>query len=320
MKNKLLRNALWGALLAASLLVPRGTLAQIASTGNEINVSYGGYTAVVLQNSPVNPILLSSGGTNEFIINISPNPNVTARVYITNQTANACNNLTISFASSANSQISSFNQFPQDWLQVPIVTSQGAQVNSLPLALAANQSITITTLPIFGNKLVIFLPLSSGCATTNIDMQVILSNSVITTVPLSNPPTSQPVTLPTIDPCLSSAIAKSSAPVPFISAAGTTQIVALIGGQKIYPCALQITQNWGGTNFTYQWEYGTGANCGTGTTTLSGAYPVSNADITTQSIAGPTLLNVPTGNALCIVLVGAASPGGIAGFVSYVQQ
>jgi len=175
---KLLRGLLWGALLTTSLLVPRGTLAQIASTGNELNVSYGGYTAVVLQNSPVNPTLLSGSGTNEFIINVSPNPNVTARVYITNQTANACNNLTISFASSANSQISSFNQFPQDWFQVPIIPPQGGQVNSLALTLAANQSITITTLPIFGNKLVIFLPLSSGCATTNIDMQVILSNSV----------------------------------------------------------------------------------------------------------------------------------------------
>jgi hypothetical protein len=132
--------------------------------------------------------------------------------------------------------------------------------------------------------------------------------------------TNQSVTLPTTDPCMSSGVAKSSAPIPFISAAGTTQIVGLVAGQKIYPCAIQVTQTWNATNFTYQWEYGTGASCGTGTTALSGAYVISNADITTQSIAGPTLLNIPASNALCIVVVGAASPGGIAGFLSYVQQ
>lgn len=132
--------------------------------------------------------------------------------------------------------------------------------------------------------------------------------------------TTQAVTLPTTDPCLSSGVAKSSAPIPTITAAGTTQIVGLVGGQKIYPCAISVTQTWNSTNFTYQWEYGTGASCGTGTTALSGGYLSSNANVTTQSIAGPTLLNVPVSNALCILVVGVPTPGGIAGFISYVQQ
>jgi hypothetical protein len=162
----------------------------------------------------------------------------------------------------------------------------------------------------------------ASAVTYSLEYVFVSQGAAQTTTPVSvtNFPVTQPVTLPTTDPCMSSGIAKLSAPVPFISAAGTTQIVALVGGQKIYPCAIQITQNWGGTNFTYAWEYGTGVSCGTGTTALSGAYSVSNADITTQSIAGPTLFNIPTGNALCIVVVGNPSPQGIAGFISYVQQ
>jgi hypothetical protein len=123
------------------------------------------------------------------------------------------------------------------------------------------------------------------------------------------------------DPCLSPTSSKLSAPIPFISTGTTTQIVALVAGQKIYPCTIDVTATWNGTNFTYQWEYGTGASCGTGTTVLSGAKLLVNNTITTDNVSGPTAFNIPPGNALCLVTIGAGSlVGGVAGFVGYVQQ
>mgnify|MGYP001584482886 CR=1 FL=1 len=46
--------------------------------------------------------------------------------------------------------------------------------------------------------------------------------------------------------------------------------------------------------------YGTGSNCGTGTTSLTGAYPlIAQAGIAKGNGAGPVLF-VPSGNALCV--------------------
>lgn len=123
------------------------------------------------------------------------------------------------------------------------------------------------------------------------------------------------------DPCLSSAIVKQSAPVPLTNAAVTVQVIALTAGQTIYPCAIDLTATWGATNFTYSWEYGTGALCGTGTTLLSGGHSLVNANIVQESLFGPTVFNIPPGNAFCVVMSAATGgTGGIAGSVTYVKQ
>lgn len=124
---------------------------------------------------------------------------------------------------------------------------------------------------------------------------------------------SQPTTN---DPCNSGA-AKQSAAIS-ITTATTTQIVAPLAGRQIFVCGITtILQALGGTG-TAQWEYGTGAACGTGTTTLSGALYFNN-NIISFSNAGTTLLTTPAGNALCIVTVGT-STNFVEGWVTYVQQ
>jgi len=75
---------------------------------------------------------------------------------------------------------------------------------------------------------------------------------------------------------------------------------------------------------SFQWEYGTGASCGTGTTTLSGAM-LSGAGTGTGPIflelAGGTLLNIPVSNALCLVTVQVSGANlNVSGHISYVQQ
>lgn len=99
-----------------------------------------------------------------------------------------------------------------------------------------------------------------------------------------------------------------------ISTATTTQIIALASSNKIYVTAWNVIA--GGTgNFT--WEYGTGSSCGTGTTTLSGAYPlVANMGISAATGLGPVLV-VPAGNALCAVTSANVQ---YSGYVTYTQS
>ena len=106
-----------------------------------------------------------------------------------------------------------------------------------------------------------------------------------------------------------SSIPTASVPIA-VSTAGTVQLVAAVSGKAIYVTDWDVVA--GGTG-TFQLEYGTGTNCATGTTTLTGAYPAAAQ----FGRAGVGHLFIPAGNALCIVTTGAA---GSQGFVAYVQQ
>lgn len=124
------------------------------------------------------------------------------------------------------------------------------------------------------------------------------------------------------DPCSDVSAIKSSATVN-ISSATTTQLVALSGTTSVYVCGYQLAAG-AGTNPSIQFEYGTGASCGTGTTALTGAMATGVTVSTT--VAGPvfsagpdaTVLKTPSGNALCLVS-GGTTPNW-QGFISYVQQ
>lgn len=94
------------------------------------------------------------------------------------------------------------------------------------------------------------------------------------------------------------------------SASGPTQIVALVAGKAIYVTGYTVVAAGA---VTVQWEYGTGTNCGTGTTALTG--PMSFA--ANGGAAPAQMLFVPTGDALCLNLGGAVA---VAGSVSYAQQ
>lgn len=92
-----------------------------------------------------------------------------------------------------------------------------------------------------------------------------------------------------------------------VSTATTTQVVALSSGQVIHVGSFSlISAGTGNARFVY----GTGTNCGTGTTNLTGDYPlIANAGISLGAGLGPVLV-VPAGNALCLTTSAAVAIGG----------
>lgn len=112
--------------------------------------------------------------------------------------------------------------------------------------------------------------------------------------------------------CAASIQASQSAAIN-ISTATTTQLVALAVGQTIYVTSWDVMAG-GTSNFTL--EYGTGTACATGTTTLTGAYPlIAQAGISKGNGLGPVLI-VPPGNALCALTSGNVQHSGS---LSYAQ-
>lgn len=92
-----------------------------------------------------------------------------------------------------------------------------------------------------------------------------------------------------------------------LPATTTTQIVALSGSTKTYVTSAVVLA--GGTvNVTF--KYGTGSNCGTGTTTLNGPWPLTaQAGFSKGSGLGAVMI-VPAGQALCIT-TDASVTGGV---------
>jgi hypothetical protein len=109
-------------------------------------------------------------------------------------------------------------------------------------------------------------------------------------------------------------IIQAGASVPInISTATTTQLVAAVASRAIYVTAWDAIAA-GTTNFTF--EYGTGSNCASGTTALTGAYSlVAQFGAAKGSGLGPVLV-VPAGNALCAVSSAAVQ---VSGSLAYTQ-
>ena len=107
---------------------------------------------------------------------------------------------------------------------------------------------------------------------------------------------------------------QSSASVPInVAAATTTQLIALVANKQIFVTSYDFMAN--GTQ-SVTLKYGTGSSCGTGTTSLTGPYPViAQAGISKGNGTGAVLF-VPPGNALCITTSGSSQ---VSGSVSYVQ-
>lgn len=98
-----------------------------------------------------------------------------------------------------------------------------------------------------------------------------------------------------------------------ISTATTTQLVALSSGKKIYVTAWDIfAAGTGG----FQLVYGTGSNCGTGTTNLTGSYSLIAQTGLSRGGSLGVLYTIPASNALCAVTTGAVQ---MSGSVSYTQ-
>ncbi len=89
------------------------------------------------------------------------------------------------------------------------------------------------------------------------------------------------------------------------SASGDTQIVALSGATRVRICHI----SWASASaINVKFTYGTGANCGTGTADLTGAYQ----NVATGALDFPvSQLAAPASQALCINLSGAVATAGV---------
>jgi len=98
-----------------------------------------------------------------------------------------------------------------------------------------------------------------------------------------------------------------------VAAAATTQIVALASSQIIRVCSFVISGDTLATTATF--VYGTGANCGTGTTSLTGAMRLADEGNISATGANGSLFRTIASNALCLT----AATGAVTGFVTYAQ-
>lgn len=104
----------------------------------------------------------------------------------------------------------------------------------------------------------------------------------------------------------------------FSVASTVTQVIPLSGSARVRVCSFTInpsTVTAGSTDIVY----GTGANCGTGTTTLTGAYtlPASAVvDIAPPALGALSPLTTPTGQAVCVRAVTST----VNGFIVWEQH
>lgn len=98
-----------------------------------------------------------------------------------------------------------------------------------------------------------------------------------------------------------------------VAAAATTQLVALSGSTVIRVCSFAITGDTAATTATF--VYGTGTNCGTGTTSITGAMRMVDEGNIVMSSGNGSLFRGLAANALCLT----AATGAVTGFVTYAQ-
>lgn len=97
-----------------------------------------------------------------------------------------------------------------------------------------------------------------------------------------------------------------------LTASGLTQIVALTAAQVIRVCHVSMA---GDAAVNVKFSTGTGSNCGTGTADLTGLYYGINT--LALDFSNHAALRVPSGQALCVSLSGAANWGGVIVYAKY---
>ncbi len=105
----------------------------------------------------------------------------------------------------------------------------------------------------------------------------------------------------------------TSSAVVNVSAAATTEIVALTASQSIRVCSFVISGDTAATVATF--VRGTGSNCGTGTTSITGAMRLADEGNISLSASRGALFETTSGTALCLT----AATGAVTGFVTYAK-
>lgn len=113
---------------------------------------------------------------------------------------------------------------------------------------------------------------------------------------------------------VASAFAQTSFPVPSNQASITgtvatiTRIVTAPTGKQIVVTALQQVPV---ATSVVTYSYGTGTNCGTGTTALTGAMTFAAGQILNMGSGNGPILILPPNNDLCVTIATAAAPGSL---------
>jgi|SRR6267142_1704589 len=130
------------------------------------------------------------------------------------------------------------------------------------------------------------------------------------------------VSTSSVDPCQSSAVAKSSAIIN-ISTATTTALVAVSGSTVVYVCGFSLTISQVITTAnTLKFIQGTGATCSGAPADLTGLYGAGGVTAAAPIVVvglGGTIFKTGAGGGLCAVTAIGAS-GSFQGVVTYVQQ
>lgn len=98
-----------------------------------------------------------------------------------------------------------------------------------------------------------------------------------------------------------------------VTAAATTEIVPLFAGRSVHVCGFTITQATAGSA---KFVYGTGSNCGTGTTDLTAAMVMPTNGSISNAAGQGSLFRTAVSNALCLT----AATGNITGFINYAMR
>lgn len=116
---------------------------------------------------------------------------------------------------------------------------------------------------------------------------------------------------------VSLALAQASVVVPAttnqISITGTvatsTRIITGDANRQIYVTALLLVPV---ATSVVTFTYGTGSNCGTGTTSLTGAMTFAAGQVVNHGVGNGAIFVLPKGVDLCITIATAAAPGSLA--------
>lgn len=91
--------------------------------------------------------------------------------------------------------------------------------------------------------------------------------------------------------------------------AGSTRIITGAAGKQIYVNSLLLVPT---ATAVVTFTYGTGTNCGTGTTSITGPMAFSAGQTVNYGVGNGAVFVLPPGTDLCIAIATAIAPGSLA--------